>query len=173
MSIELGKQKIPKALLSLLVFGAIGATVFVFLVVSGQGIDVALLYQLPILLPGLLISHQIWINEKRRPKSDSEFTEIARAKHLREEKLEAISKSWYVRYLLSVLIMFLAFYIYQTEENNWWLALVLAVFAAVQAREVSILALILVAGYLVFKGIALLPVSFAIIVGAIIIANIF
>jgi hypothetical protein len=78
---------------------------------------------------------------------------------------------WYVRYPIAFLLLAAAWWLASERENVWWLSIVLVVSAAVYAREVSFLLLLALGAYLLFQGIAALPVSVAVIIGAFIIAG--
>lgn len=81
-----------------------------------------------------------------------------------------IENSWYVRYPVASLFVYGA-WITEEKENQWWLSIGFLLMAAFFAREISLLVLVGVILYMLFQGIAALPVSVAVIIGAIIISN--
>src|SRR5205807_2053583 len=95
-------------------------------------------------------------------------TEAGKAAQLRKRaeaqrrESEFLNK-WWVRYPLAVLILWGAAWIWSERPNTWWLALIALLYTLWLAREV--VGLLLVAGgvYLLFKGVAALPVSVAVI----------
>jgi hypothetical protein len=58
-----------------------------------------------------------------------------------------------------------------TEAKDAWLAVGLLIYAMIRAREISLFLLAIGAIWLLFRGVAALPVGAAIIIGAIIIAS--
>jgi hypothetical protein len=77
-----------------------------------------------------------------------------------------------VRYASAALLVLGAVLLLQGDgrEKTWFLAAILFVYALIRARELSLLVLGLGAVYLLFIGVAALPISIAVIVGALIIA---
>ena len=93
---------------------------------------------------------------------------------LNEEKLRQAQEredKWYVRYPMAILFLALAWWLLKVNEELWWASIFFVVVAAVSARELSLIALLCLGGYLLFIGVAALPVSVAVIVGALIIAS--
>jgi len=78
---------------------------------------------------------------------------------------------WFIRYPFAALLLWVAGYILFNESNEWYLAVILALWAAALAKEVSIVLIVIGVGYMILQGIAALPVSIAIIIGALIIAG--
>ena len=109
-----------------------------------------------------------------RARLDAAKTEVLRQ---RQTRLEAIAGSGLVRYGGAAVCVYVAYWFLTDApgKNNGWAALAFVVFAMVLARELGILLLGLgvacVAGWALFSGIAALPVSVAVIVGALIIAS--
>ena len=81
-----------------------------------------------------------------------------------------LSRVW-VRYPLAGLILWGAFTVVSQENHIWWWPVLLALWAAWLARELSLIVLFIAICYALLKGIASLPVSAAVIIGAIIIAS--
>lgn len=93
-------------------------------------------------------------------------------------KWERIEKQWWYRYPLAGLVFFGAWFLVETKPNLWWLAAIVAIYGLVLAKELGYLVLVglvFLAGLWlfqgVFQGIASLPVSVAVIIGALIIAG--
>ncbi|WP_020157045.1 MULTISPECIES: hypothetical protein [Methylobacter] len=78
---------------------------------------------------------------------------------------------WWFRYPLAALMLYAAWVLTNEYPEDEWKSWACLIFAAVQARELSLLILAGVFIYLFFKVVAILPASVAIIIGAIIIAN--
>jgi hypothetical protein len=104
--------------------------------------------------------------ENERLGSEQKLREQAAAQHAAEQE-----ERWYFRYPVAALMLFGAYWIVEKKEQLWWVGLLLVVVAAFQARELSLLIVAALVIYLLFQGPAALPVSIAIVVGAIIIAN--
>lgn len=88
-------------------------------------------------------------------------------------KQNDIFDRWYVRYPLAFFMLWAAWYLINMNKKPdlWWMAVLLAVPAAIYfARELSLVLVSIGVLYLFIKGIASLPISVAIIIGAIIIA---
>jgi len=83
---------------------------------------------------------------------------------------EFFNRRW-IRYPAAVLIVWFAVEIWTQKPGAWWLALLALLYAAWFAREVAGVAIVLGGIYLLFQGIAALPVSVAIVIGALIIAS--
>ena len=77
---------------------------------------------------------------------------------------------WYLRFPLAFLMLYAAVF-FVLEKHFFAIPILLVIDAALLAREISWLLLIGGGLYLIFAGIAVLPVSVAIIIGAIIIAS--
>ena len=77
---------------------------------------------------------------------------------------------WYLRYPIAVVVLAFSGWLFTAYPYLWPVAALFALDAAILARELSLLLLALGALWLVFKLFAALPVSVAIILGALIIA---
>lgn len=77
---------------------------------------------------------------------------------------------WLSRYTIAAVLLCGVAALMDYRPNLWWLFIALVVWAAILAREISILVLALAGAYLLFLGVAALPTSIAIIIGALIIA---
>jgi len=94
----------------------------------------------------------------------------------RKAKLGAVAGSRLVRYIGAAGCLYIAFWLATngTEKNTGWHALIWAVFALILARELGMwllgIAVIIGVGWALFAGISALPVSAAIVIGALIIA---
>lgn len=95
---------------------------------------------------------------------------LNQAEEQKRQKQAESDDKWYVRYPLAALMLFGSVYLIQDSPKLWWVALCGVIVAAFQAREISLIALAFGGIWFLFKGIASLPVSAAIIVGAMIIA---
>lgn len=78
---------------------------------------------------------------------------------------------WWVRYPLAGLLVWGAAALYAEKPQAWWASLAFVIWAMVLAKEISLLVLLVGAAILLFQGVAALPVSVAVIIGAIIIAS--
>lgn len=138
---------------------------------SQDQIDAGTLWLLPFLLLGLFLSYRYWTTTHV-----AEVTPEAKQRALAEQsfarrKAEELNNKWYVRYPLAGLMFWGAWHLLETKPDRWWLAAIMALFAAFFAREISLFVIAIGAIYLLFQGVASLPVSVAIIIGAIIIAS--
>jgi hypothetical protein len=84
---------------------------------------------------------------------------------------EEREKQWWFRYPLAALICVGAWWLSDIKPNLWWVSIIGAIYATVLAWELSALILGIGAIYLLFQGMASLPVGVAIIIGALIIAS--
>lgn len=93
---------------------------------------------------------------------------------LSQEELTAfqgrLHAHWFSRYSIATVLLCGALFIPEAKPKFWWLSIFLALWAAVLARELSLLLLAAAGLYFVFKGLASVPVSVAIVIGACIIA---
>jgi len=155
------EKRLRRALIALaLTLSLTGWAVWAFYDV---GLISLVIFILPISLMGLALSFQLW--------RTTEVKEVSREAAGRRDK-------WYVDYPLAGLFLCVAVYealFDVTEPNRWGIAAVAALIAAMLAPAVplALLAVVLAVGwlYLMFKGIASLPVNVAIIIAAIIIAR--
>ena len=101
-----------------------------------------------------------WARADPRPLSPIELKEFQSRLH----------GSAAARYSIAVVLICGAIFISDAKPNAWWLGIFLALWAAVLAREISFLFILAGGGYLLLAGLASIPVSIAIIIGALIIA---
>lgn len=90
------------------------------------------------------------------------------------EKWRRIEGKWWYRYPLAGLMFFGAWFLVETHPGYWWLASAAAIYGLVLAKELGYLVLFglaCVMGYWLLQGIASIPVSVAVIIGALIIAS--
>ena len=135
-------------------------------------------YVWPIGVPGLVWSAIVLLRAHKlvlTPAGEAEAKRLESKRQAKyaEESLRAaeMEDSWYFRYTLAALMLFGAWWIVSEKEKLWWLAIMLVIVAAFQAREFSLLVLAGIVVFLLFQGMAALPVSVAIIIGAVIIAR--
>jgi hypothetical protein len=102
-----------------------------------------------------------WARADPRPLSPIELKDF-------QSKLHGSATA---RYSIAVVLLCGAIFIVDAKPNAWWLGVFLALWAAVLAREISFLFILVGGGYLLFTGLASIPVSVAIIIGALIIAS--
>lgn len=93
-------------------------------------------------------------------------------------KVEAALGSWPVRYIAAAAVLYGAYYITfedRSPKTPSWLGLGLLVFAMFLARELGLwllgIGIVCLIGWGLFAGVAALPVSVAVIIGALIIAS--
>lgn len=77
---------------------------------------------------------------------------------------------WFSRYSIATVLICGAVFIPEAKPKFWWASIFLALWAAVLGRELSLLLLATAGLYFVFKGLASVPVSVAIVISACIIA---
>ncbi|WP_447937677.1 hypothetical protein [Thermomonas fusca] len=109
----------------------------------------------------------------RQVREPSPEVKAAAAAREQEElrKAHEFESKWYFRYPMAALMAGGGIYLIVENERIWWLGALLCIVALFQAWEMLLLGLLAGAIYLVFKGIAALPISVAIVVGALIIAS--
>ena len=105
-----------------------------------------------------------------------EEEQLKQARLVRQEefwtRIESLLKHWWARYPLAGLITWYSIVMIQQPKGDAWIPGVVALmFAAYLAREISILIVGAIVAYLLFAGAAMLPVSVAVIIGALIIAS--
>ena len=91
----------------------------------------------------------------------------------RNTRIEAVVRSGPVRYIGAAGCLYLA-YLFATDsthKNSGWGTLLFAVFALILARELGMWLLGIALVWALFAGVAALPVSVAVIIGALIIAS--
>ena len=139
------------------------------LLYAGAPVEVWFLAAVPLLWGGIvaakymLTREVVEITEYGKQVAAQKAEEDLRRARERDDK-------WYVRYPIAFLLLAAAWWLATERENLWWLSVILVLSAAVYAREVSFLLLLALGAYLLFQGIAALPVSVAVIIGAFIIA---
>jgi hypothetical protein len=95
----------------------------------------------------------------------------------RKARFEAVAGSGLVRYIGAAGCLYVAYWLTtdSTGKSTGWASLIWAVFALILARELGMwllgIGLVIGAGWALFAGIAALPVSVAVVVGALIIAS--
>lgn len=116
--------------------------------------------------------------EGKRKKQEEEEARLS-STQVNEDEF-GFSSAWYVRYPLAVtclvLSVFLSDYAQGLEDDKFALAVwlwvgILGIGSLIYAREISLFLLGALLLFGLFKGIAALPVSVAIIIGALVIAN--
>lgn len=135
-------------------------------------------YVWPIAVPGAIWVLAQLLKSKRKvllPAAEVERERVAVENQLKQQESarqsdELISR-WYLRYPIAAVMLLAAYWAAVKAVHLWWLALLLVVVAALEAWELSLLALAGLVAYWLFKGVAALPVSVAVVVGALIIAT--
>jgi hypothetical protein len=95
----------------------------------------------------------------------------------RKAYFEAVAGSGIVRYIGAAVCMYVAYWLAtdSTGKDREWAALIWVVFAFILARELGVwllgIGLFCLVGWALFAGVAALPVSVAVIIGALIIAS--
>lgn len=102
-----------------------------------------------------------WVRADPKPLSQTELSEF-------KSKLHGSAAA---RYSIAVVLVCGAIFFLDAKPNTWWLSVFLALWAAVLAREISYLFILVGGGYLLLEGIASIPASVAIIIGALIVAS--
>lgn len=155
----------------------VAAVICGLLLYAGAPAEVWFLAALPLVWGSVvaakyMLTHQVIETTEYGKQAEAQKAEIA-AQKAEEDSRRAQERDdkWYVRYPIAVLLLGVAWWLVTQRENLWWLSIILVVSAAVYAREVSLLLLLALGAYLLFQGVAALPVSIAVIIGAIIIAN--
>lgn len=127
---------------------------------------------------------------KRLTRIGSEYSPAAKAEmeRLRQLEADAVKRKnakalagadwltrnehkWWVRYPTAALLSGGCLWLVKAAPGLWWVAAIGAIYAAVLARELVLVLLAIGAVWWLSEGIAALPVSAAIILGAIIIAS--
>lgn len=109
----------------------------------------------------LFISFVGWV------RSDSTVRPIAEVEAYFSNYCDKFS----VRYSIAVVFICAGIWLAGEKPNLWWVCVPAGLSAAFFARELSILAIVAGVGTLLFQGIASLPVSVAVVLGAFIIAS--
>jgi hypothetical protein len=163
-------KRLRKALITLAVTVGVSVWAVAYLYSEGQ-LGLETLWLTPFFTTGMFLSYRHW--------STSHVTEVTqkaqRRKREEEEaqrrRQEEAEDKWYFRYPLAALCLWGAWHFSETKPDKWWLAGIAVLAAAAFAREVSLLLLGIGLISLVFQGIASLPVSVAVLIGAVIIAS--
>lgn len=113
--------------------------------------------------------------EAEKRKSEKEKLRKEEDRRISQEDFEVIYNApWYFRYPIALTITALLLWFISSGEESvgLWLAVGLwGVIAVMLMRELALVGIAAVIAFWVFKGIAELPVSVAIIIGAVVIAN--
>lgn len=88
-----------------------------------------------------------------------------------ERKTNEFFDKWWVRYPTGIGLLWGAGYLYDAHPNKWFIPLLMALFGVLALRELLLIGIGIGAIWLLVQGIASLPVSLAIVLGAIIIAS--
>ncbi|MBP6962681.1 hypothetical protein KBB49_04045 [Candidatus Saccharibacteria bacterium] len=169
-----------RALLSLKIFGAtISICAIPWLIqYSSDQLYEYWWYVWPIAILGFSLTLVTFFNKTKRILTEAAQIEsnliqqkIAANGHISELNVHDQEDRWYFRYPFALLMLWAAYYIAENKQNAVWLSVCLVLIAAYQARELSALIIIFALLYLVWLGVAALPISVAIIIGAIIIAT--
>lgn len=81
-----------------------------------------------------------------------------------------VASHWFSRYSMATVVICAAIVVLETKPQFWWMACIAVLWAAFLAAEISFVLLIAGGAYLAFLGLASVPVSVAIVIGACIIA---
>lgn len=118
---------------------------------------------------------KVFIPDPPQPVVLSEAEIKARAEA--KERWERIEKRWWYRYPLAGMMFLGAWFLVDTKPQLWWVATCAVIYGLVLAKELGFLALFglaCIVGLWIFQGIvqgiSSLPVSLAVIIGALIIA---
>lgn len=88
-----------------------------------------------------------------------------------DRKTNEFFDKWWVRYPIGIGLLWGAGYLYDAHPNKWIIPLLMALFGVLALRELLLIGIGIGAIWLLVQGIASLPVSLAIVLGAIIIAS--
>jgi len=119
----------------------------------------------------MVYTYKCWTTRHIRDLAP-EVKAAAKAQELKEqlEREEAAGK-WYSRYPLAALMTGGGMYLILERESLWWVGGILCLIALLLAWEVLLIGLVIGVFYFIFQGIAALPLSVAVVVGAVIIAT--
>jgi len=124
----------------------------------------------PVFILGLIQSYlYLRTTHRKEPTRDAIERKLAEEAEIQAREAEFADR-WYVRYALASVCLWVAWHFLTLESPKVWVAVIAAIFAALAAREISLLIILFGIGYLLFVGIAALPISVAVIVGSILIA---
>lgn len=127
----------------------------------------------------IIISYAISIHVAWKTFREKEVIELVLAEKTPEEmdadkeagrKFDEFFDKWWVRYPLGVVLLLVAGYLYDAHPNKWIWPLLIALFGVLALRELLLVGIGIGAIWLLVQGIVALPVSIAIIIGAMIIA---
>jgi hypothetical protein len=133
-------------------------------------------YVWPVAVPGLGLSLMIILEQQGlvlSPAASQEkqrLEEEKRAEEARADDRQLWELEWWFRYPMAALGIWLAFQLYLPSKPVW-LPIACLIFAAVCGWELALLGVGMALLYGAFKVIAALPVSVAVVVGALIIAG--
>jgi hypothetical protein len=164
------KTRLWKTIATLVVTVGLTGWAFGYVVIMDQ-VGLETLWLLPFLLTGLWLARRFWKTTYVTALTAEAQANRQAAEAENQRKAEEFEGRWYFRYPLAVLMLWGAWFMLEKKPHLWWMAAILALAALVQARELALLAIGIGLIYAVFQGIAALPVSVAIIIGAIIIAS--
>jgi hypothetical protein len=82
----------------------------------------------------------------------------------------ALANQWFARYALAIVLICIALLVIDARPGLWWVYAPLALWVAILARELSFIVIVGMGLFLAIKGIASMPVSLAIVIGACIVA---
>lgn len=166
----------------------LGVSIFVWASTHYGG----LMDKLPFIAPILIVGFG-WCAVELLNKNTRELTEPAKAEEIRLAKANKLSEqssligagsdddlffnsAWYIRYPIAAALLFGLIWLADSIEKIgwfWWVIIgVLVLSVAVYVREIVLLALACGVIYLLFLGLASLPISMAIIIGLIVGATI-
>ena len=131
-----------------------------------------------------IICYAIAVHVAWKTLRNKEVTELVPAEktpeQLQEEKAAAeesvrreaeFYNKWWVRYPIGIGLLWAAGYYYEAHQNKWILPLLMALFGVLAMRELVLIGFGIGGIFLLVQGLASLPVSLAIIIGAIIISS--
>ena len=134
-------------------------------------------YASPVALPCVVwaLIHALRTRSKvLLPVGEAEKKRLANEKQKREQEsnhwFDEHMRRWYFRYPTAAVILLAAYWVVVKHPQIWWLSILLVLVAAIYAWELSLLGLAALIADEIFKGVAALPVSVSIVIGAIIIA---
>ena len=128
------------------------------------------LFVVPFFILGIVQSYMYWrTTHVQEPSHEAVQRELEERAETQRKEDEFYSR-WYVRYSLAAICLWGSWHFLTAKNEQVWLAVIAALMAALFAREISFLIIVLGVLYLLFIGVAALPVSVAVVIGAIIIA---
>lgn len=111
-----------------------------------------------------------WLRKRKLVDTPQAILAAAKDDEEKRRKQAELEQRWWFRYGMATLLVGGAWYVYEYKPQLWWVSLLLVIGALGQARELFLF--VLGAGLLVavLVGLAALPISLAIILGACVIA---